>query len=75
MGITVLFVTHNIDDAVYSASGASDVVVTDRDHGEYCHRSARRTIAAQNAFLTHFAELHKHRYTQIHAAKQVPRLA
>jgi len=73
MGITVLFLIHDIDEAVYSASAC--VVVTDRVHGEYCHRSARRTIAAQNAFLTHFAELHKHRYTQIQAAKQVPRPA
>jgi len=74
MGITVLFVTHNIDDAVYSASGASDVVVTDRDHGEYCHRPARRTTAAQDA-LAHFAELRKHLYEQIQAAKQVQRPA
>ena len=51
MGITVLFVTHEIDEAVYSAARVSDVVVTDRDHGEYRHQRARRAIAAQNAFI------------------------
>jgi NitT/TauT family transport system ATP-binding protein len=72
MGITVLFVTHNIDDAVYSASGASDVVVTDRDHGEYLP-DERPQLKMRS--LARFAELRKHLYEQIQAAKQVQRPA
>ena len=75
MGISVLFVTYDIDEAVYSAARASDVVVNDRDHGEYRHQVPDERSQLKMRSLARFAELRKHLYEQIQAAKQVQRPA
>ena len=71
LGVTVLFVTHDIDESVYLGerviilSSSPTVVQEDLDD-----RPAGRARPARNPLLPRFTELRHHVYAQIQRAKQ-----
>ena len=75
MGITVLFVTHNIDDAVIRPAvlvmSSLPTVIMENIVIDLPDERSQLKMRS----LAHFAELRKHLYEQIQAAKQVQRPA
>ena len=71
LGVTVLFVTHDIDESVYL--GERVIILSsspDGGAGGPRHRPARGARPVQHPRLPRFTELRHHVYEQIQLAKQ-----